>query len=340
MIVEIEKTPLDSILLVEQRCRSAFSNIFSSVDIETGDKFDINCNSWRCEKHREKWGKKWASIIADQLERTPVTLLVNLTTAQRTSNVEIFEAMRYFIRRFRAEFGPTDYIKVVEENRKHTQPHFHCLFCCRDLVIPPRPPYDCKCTQDTKCTECKRSYPDHIFEKIKKLWGDALEFATPSKKRTKIVWCQPPQGQGQQAATYALGYITGKDKTKDEEPGRFWRGRKLTYSKSFFNERPPEIWKRKLVEWFGERRPLRFAWLVNSNLETDTPRCDKFGEIKHYNGDLPDLAKFAAMPVVKERFAEYQFFQAHGHFPLEATREISLTVVYEVTLDGQEYFVT
>jgi hypothetical protein len=249
--------------------------------------------------------------------------------------------MQRFIRQFRAKYGPTEYVKVVEENKKHTQPHFHCLFCCRDLVIPPRPPYDCTCTEKQKCKECSRSYPDYLFEDIKEMWGEALHYANPRKKRTIIVWCQPPiDDQGGASAGHAVSYITGEGKSKNEEPGKFWKGRKLTYSKGFFNDKPAEIWKRLLLKWYGPKEDMYFAWLPKANLETDTPRADKYGQIKHYNGDLPDLAMFAAMPIVQTRYAQYKYFQEHGELPTEALVELEITVIFEVDQGGQEYFST
>src|SRR5688572_21743583 len=175
--------PLDNIRLVERPCRSAFSRLFNAVNIPTGEIYDINCKSWRCEQHREKWGRKWAAIIADQVQYTPVTLLVNLTTAEMIDFQDLANALRKFIKEFRAEFGPTEYLKTVEYNKGHTQPHFHMLLVCPELEIPPMPDWFRELNKERKKNnEGALSWPADLFDFIRERWKAALQMYCPFKR--------------------------------------------------------------------------------------------------------------------------------------------------------------
>jgi hypothetical protein len=298
--------PLDEIRIVEPTksisavpCRSNFSRTFESISLTSGKRFDINCRSHRCEKHREKWASRWGAIISEQIVTTPVSILVNLTTPQWIKPSEISEALRFFIRRFRARYGKTRYLKVVEENKKHTQPHFHFLFICEELVIPPMPNWF---IQKQKRLKKKLSWPEPLFEEIKHLWTEALSYAKPdvyfaTKTRQSVIWCQPPQGRGERAAQYALGYITGQNQRargKGEDVSDKWRGRKITFSKNFFDLKTSEIWAGLLQKWFGDKKPedfglvfkpgipkdLRLQWLEKSSSTRTKTRLDlETGEI-------------------------------------------------------------
>lgn len=230
-------------------CRSKFARLFYSVSIKTGECFDINCKSWRCVKHRQKWGHKWHSVLSERLKEIEVTLLVNLTTSEMYTHEEVHKALRRFMWRFRQAWGPTQYLRVTEYNKNHTQPHFHFLFSCPDLKFKPMP----KKFREAKYKHL--SYPKNVYAWIKREWGEALDYIAPGKKRTTVVWCQPP-GDSIAAGKYAVNYVTGKNaKDKNEEPDSTWRGRKLCYSKKFFDRPASEIWRDILIQLFGEPDP-------------------------------------------------------------------------------------
>lgn len=295
--------PLDEIRIVAESqksisvCRSNFSRTFETISLTTGKRFDINCRSHRCPKHVQKWANRWGSIISEQIGITPVSLLINLTTPQWVSHTEIKVALEEFIKKIRAVYGKTRYLKVVEENKKHTQPHFHFLFIFEELVIPPMPQWF---INEQKRRKKKLSWPEPMFEEIKYFWTEALCFSKPNiffatKARTAVVWCQPPQGKGERAAQYALGYITGQNqKAKGEEVSDKWRGRKITFSKNFFDEKTSVIWANLLKKWFGDKDPedfglvfkpgipkdLRIQWLEKSSTSRTKTRLDlETGEI-------------------------------------------------------------
>lgn len=287
---------LDYIRLVDSGvlCRAKFARIFNSVSIKTGECNEINCKSWRCVKHRRKWGYKWHHILEERLKEVDITLLVNLTTAEFVDHEVIHKAMRRFFWLWRQEFGPTEYLRVTEYNKNHTQPHFHLLLVAPELVVPPMP-------EHFREGEGKKlSWPTGVFEWVKKTWGDCLEYFAPDKKRTIIVWCQPP-GSSVASAKYAINYITGKNaKDKNEEPDATWLGRKLCYSKKFFDKPASKIWLEYLAATFGPPDPDdRFFWLPN--------------EDERLTGEGPE--QFQNMAVMKQRYFEAKYYHENGHWP-------------------------
>lgn len=247
-------------------CCSSFSRTFNTISLKDGKKFDINCRSYRCEKHKQQWSSKNGAIISEQIKTKPVSLLVNLTTPKWLNSFEFSAALREFIRLFRNEFGKTEYVKVMEENKKHNLPHAHLLFCCEELVIPEKTKeYYARCKREKK----QLSWPYDLFEAIKKFWTMALQSAKPgivfnTKKKTAVVWCDKPMGNGERAAQYALGYITGQNqKAKNEELSFKWRGRKLTYSKHFYDKPTKVIWQELLIRWFGELEKVDYGLVFN-----------------------------------------------------------------------------
>jgi len=300
----------------EALCRSEFSRYFEAVNIYTGAIYDINCRSHRCPKHRLAWGKKWGSTIGAQLEVTPATLLVNLTTAEQTTWQEIEKALRAYIRRFRNKYGETEYVKVVEMNKGHTQPHFHLIFVCKELKIPPKTPEflarEAAEKLKPKKDQKSLSWPEDVWQFSCEAWEKSLKSACPGKRPATVTWCQPPDGAGSKAANYAVGYITGKRADeKGEELDESWSGRKLTYSKGFFTTRPADIWQALLKRWFGEPEPTRFFWQAKEDycLENGFP------------------TRYANMPIMKQRYFEAKFYAEHGYLPLAA--QVELGIVYD-----------
>jgi hypothetical protein len=188
---------------------------------------------------------------------------VNLTTKEATDNITIEKAIRKFNVYFREYTGGYEYIKVVEYNRAQTQPHFHLIVCFDTLVIPEMKSYHDKAL----------SFPENIYWKIQEFW--ILALTRSGGALAPVVWCQPPKGIKEdmritdRAATYAVGYVTGKSGQGEgtETPNETWRGRRITYSKKFFKEfTAAEIWKNKLIEWFGEKDPASFMPIIKPEL--------------------------------------------------------------------------
>lgn len=295
-------------------CRSKFARLFNSVSIKTGEICEINCKSWRCVRHREKWGNKWSSIIAERIKDMKIDLLVNLTTSEMMEHDIIFKALRRFMFRFRVKFGSTEYLKVVEYNQKHTQPHFHMLISCPSLNLATMP------EKYRKGDGKNLSWPFPIYIWIKEAWAEALEYYAPGTKKVNQVWCQPP-GSGPASARYAVGYVTGK--SKNEEPDATWAGRKLTYSKKFFEKPASELWTEILVKLFGERDPEdKFFWLPN--------------DAERIIGESP--MDFSTCEIMKIRFFEAQYFSEHGFFPLLDEPLDFDPIYYDVLTSGQECF--
>jgi len=304
---------LDNKLIVADRCISAFSRTFKTVDFKTGEAFPINCHSWRCPVHSKAHGKRCAVTIADDLEKTSgyQLLLVNLTTAEMTDFNELKNALKGFMERFRNKYGRAEYIKFVEGNRRQTQPHFHLIFKLFEhkFQLPADKWYKKKRNK-------KRSWPGDMFRFIMRAWHDAMKAAAPDKKPPTVVWCQPPRGDPAAAANYAVGYVSGSRAKKiEEEPGEWWTGRRFSYSKRWFYKPMREIWKDKLCEWFGQREDTRFFWQP-IELESDVyHHIDRLtGEVKRVI--LDDMFQWHMLehPKVKARRAEYQYFQDTGEF--------------------------
>jgi len=299
-------------------CRSKFARLFDSVSIKTGERFDINCKSWRCEKHRVQWGNKWGMTLEERLKTMKIDLLVNLTTSEMVDNITLFHALRRFMMKFRIRFGPTEYLKVVEYNKLHTQPHFHLLISCEEMQLGTMPgKYR---TEDFRGL----SWPFPIYEFIKKTWSEAVLYYAPKTKEITQVWCQPPDNSTA-SAKYAIGYVTGT--SKNEEPDSTWKGRKLTYSKKFFIIPASEMYKNILIKLFGERDPEdKFFWLPN--------------DLERLPGESPEIFKNCA--IMKERYFEAEFYSEHGFFPIKV-EPMNFDPVYFDLMDrdndyNQEYF--
>lgn len=291
---------LDQLRIVEQRpdipCKSEYVRYFSSLELTSGQKFGLNCRSWRCERCRAAWGRKWSEIIVEQLLYTEPTLLVNLTTAEMIDHEILQNALRRFIKAWRRAFGSTEYVKVVEYNKRHTQPHFHLIFICKDYVPERLPDWWYKLSQNQQRAY---SWPEDTWDFISGMWREALNFYAPDLKPTIITWCQPPQNN-QACARYAIGHITGKNRTdKNEEPDSSWKGRKLTYSENFFTSPTGKIWARILERWFPDRpKDPVFGLLVN------TEECEKNGIPLHL-----------LTPQVKQKLSLVDYWGKFGHLP-------------------------
>lgn len=256
----IEKIPLPP--PPADTCKSLFSRVFSALNVETGQKFDINCGSWRCPVHRKQWGKKWGAIVAKACENHPNLLLVNLTTAGMCDNKQIATALRSFIRKMRNAYGWLEYIKVVEYNKKHTQPHFHLIISFETWKWGKQPGQIAD----------KESWPEPLHNSIKEFWQASLKSAAPHVPLSWVTWCQQPKGDSPAAAAkYAVKYAVAendKAKEKNEEPDETWKGRKITFSKGFLFQSAKQIWNDILDVWFPDRHKNQgpTALIFNDNI--------------------------------------------------------------------------
>ena len=228
----------------EPKCRSKYGKYLEAFDPKDGKSYELNCGSWRCPKCRIKWSKKWSNVIGQQCSRAlpGQLLLVNLTTSEMVDNKAIELALQFFFRKMRNQYGTLEYIKMVEYNRRQTQPHFHLIVRFEELEIPPAPARLAK----------NESFPVNIYNAIQDFWSEALCYSSPETKLTDVVWCQPPAGDGKAAAAYAVGYIAGRDGKEYELPNATWRGRRVTFSKKFFYTKVGVIWAMVLESWFGK----------------------------------------------------------------------------------------
>lgn len=244
--------------------------------------------------------------------------MVNLTTAEMIGHEEIKLAMKFFMRRFRDYFGPTEYVKAVEYNKRKTQPHFHLILRCEEIKLGKMPRF-----YSTK-TGKKLSWPNSIFTVIKYFWEEALNYAAPWAKSTTVVWCQPPSNAAA-AARYAVNYITGAN-SKDEEPDDTWHGRKLSYSKSFFELPAASLWQMYLDFKFGPKDPDdKFFW----HLKPLEERSEK-----------DNAAKFATCQVMIDRWKLAIFYRENQAWPVKKVhKELTIELDFDVDINGQEYFI-
>lgn len=199
-------------------------------------------------------------------------------------------ALRRWIKAFRRAFGPTEYVKTVEYNKDHTQPHFHLILVCSEYKPEPMPFNFPR----------KLSWPEDTFDFISGMWREALEFYGPELKPTVVTWCQPPLS-GPAATRYAVGYITGKSLDKNEEPDETWKGRKLTNSSNFFNIPTRDIWKALLERWFPDRDPNPIFGL----------------EINQEESKIAGLPHHLLTKEVKIKLALTSYYKDYGRAPPE-----------------------
>jgi hypothetical protein len=313
--VPLRDFALDKLRIVEQLkerevCRSEYCRYFSSVELKSGQKFVPNCRSWRCPKCRPTWGRMWSGVISEQLELTPATLLVNLTTAEMIDNTTASNALRRFIKGWRRSFGPTEYVKVVEYNKNHTQPHFHLILCCSEYK-PEKMPFN---------FPKKLSWPEDTFDFISGMWREALEFYAPDLKPTTVTWCQPPQS-GPAATRYAVGYVTGKSLDKNEEPDSTWKGRKLTNSAHFFFEPTKKIWLKLLERWFPDRDPNPIFGLEINQEES------KFAGIPHHLMTKEVKAKLALTSYYRDYKRPPPTWDVHAEITQDDTPQYSFEII-------------
>ncbi len=227
-------------------CRSKWGRWLDAVRVDkSAERHELNCGSWRCPRCKQKWAKKWAALIGETLKyaQSNRVLLLNLTTAEMTEHTAIEDALRWFIKRIRAIYGDLEYVKVVEYNRRQTQPHFHLILNFTDCYIPHRP-------ADLPPGE---SFPKNMYDTFEFLWQEAMCFAAPENKITQVVWCQPPSGDNSSAAaSYAVGYVTGRNGKDAEIPNETWKGRRITNSRGFFIIRTKLLWQQILSVWFSK----------------------------------------------------------------------------------------
>lgn len=241
------------------RCIKLFPRVFKSINAATGQTFELSCGSWRCEKHYPLWAKKWGIVVSRALDKfnPRKILLLNLTTAEMTDNKAAKAALREFVRVSRETIDNFQYVKVVEYNVAHTQPHFHLILAFDTLIIPELPVGYSK----------KLSYPGNLFDRFQEIWRIAMAKYSGNQKQTTVIWLQPPGNQAA-AANYAVKYAVGKPE-KNEQPDYTWQGRKLSYSKYFLFTTAKHIYEQFLDEIYPNRHNQILGLCLSADVEDE-----------------------------------------------------------------------
>lgn len=204
-------------------CRSAWAQSHYLIDLSTGQTSEINCKSWRCPKHQHSWKHKWQTVLTRDLALKPVDRLVTLTCASKATCEQLVAARRSLCRDLRRLNGPFEYFSVLEFTTKSRLPHMHMLV--------------------------RGVYIEHW--ELSCLWEIASIRA--GFKRSYITYIEKPRSQTG-SAHYALKYaLSGAE--KDQSIPDDWRGRKITYSKGFFQKRVEDHWREYIEEFFGPPDP-------------------------------------------------------------------------------------
>lgn len=204
-------------------CRSSWVQSHFLLDKNSGQVAEINCKSWRCPKHQHSWKHKWQTVLTRDLALKPVDRLVTLTCASKATADQLVAARRSLCRDLRTLNGPFEYFSVLEFTSKSRLPHMHMLV--------------------------RGVYIDHW--ELSCLWEIASVRA--GFKRSYITYIEKPRSQTG-SAHYALKYaLSGAE--KDQSIPDDWEGRKITYSKNFFQKTVKVHWKEYITEFFGPPDP-------------------------------------------------------------------------------------
>jgi hypothetical protein len=205
-------------------CKSLWARGHYLLNVETGEKRDINCKSWRCPAHRGKWVHRWRTVVSRETAANPVDRLITLTLAAPCTPEQLSLAKQLLFRRLRSRYGQFEYLAVLEFTSKTRLPHLHIL--ARSLFIPQR--------------------------ELSNLWKKSSTDA--GIKPSPVVYIEAPRNQSA-AAVYAVSYaLDGHSKGQDIPDD--WRGRKITYSRNFFeSKKAKEHWLSYIEEKFGPPDP-------------------------------------------------------------------------------------
>lgn len=208
--------------LIEKVCRSRFSASHFLFNRETGQLLELNCKSWRCEKHASGWLQKWRIVTLRELAVNPIDRLMTLTCSAVCTPEQLVLAKQLLFRDLRVLYGEVEYLTILEFTTLSRLPHLHGLL--------------------------RSCWIDQW--QLSLLWEKATRSA--GMKPAYITYIEEPRSQTG-SAIYALSYaLNGQSKEQDIPDS--WRGRKVTYSKNFFKSASvKEHWLSWIRETFDEK---------------------------------------------------------------------------------------
>jgi hypothetical protein len=220
-------------LLEANTCISPWAAGHAMLNIATGEVREINCKSWKCPKHRSKWVHRWKTVVSRETELTPVDRLITLTLASTCTPAQLARAKQLLFRALRRKYGQFEYLAVLEFTSRTRLPHLHIL--ARSLFIPQR--------------------------ELSHLWKKSSTSA--GIKPSPVVYIEAPRSQAA-AAVYAVSYALDGYNKKQDIP-MDWKGRKITYSRHFFEAKSA---RRHWLDWIEETfgpPDLAANWIILEN---------------------------------------------------------------------------
>lgn len=212
-------------------CRSTYARTHVLFNKVTGEVLEINCKSWRCNRHRRKWLYKWRIVVGRELAINPVNKLITLTLAETCYPEQLNLARQLFCREVRKNYEDFDYLSILEFTSQSRLPHLHLM--ARAAYLPQAD--------------------------ISAMWAKATDQA--HIKPSPVVWIAAPYSQDA-AAQYALSYALDGHSKHQDIPDT-WRGRKISYSRNFFQAASVrEHWLAWIRANFGETKEESDAWTV------------------------------------------------------------------------------
>lgn len=199
------------------QCRSRYCREHIFLELGTGRLIEMNCKSPRCERHFASWRHKWLTILIRETLSRPVERLVTLTTAAKCEEWQLRRAKQLLFREVRKDYGDFEYFATLEEFSETRLPHLHMLV--RSEFIPQ--------------------------PVLSRLWEKSTKAAL--MKPASVVWIEKPKSEIS-SSSYMLKYMT---KNTEQQISDDWTGRKISYSRNFFQKKTSEMWADYIKERFG-----------------------------------------------------------------------------------------
>jgi hypothetical protein len=217
-------------------CRNTWAAGHYAVDWITGETIEINCKSWKCERHRSGWLHKWRVVVSRETQINPIDRLLTLTFAENVSRETMMLAKQLLFRRLRAAYGSFEYFAVLEYTVRTRLPHLHIL--ARSLYVPQPVLAD--------------------------FWWLSTHEAGCDKPAS-IVYIEKPRSVNN-SVLYALKYALDAQ-AKNQDIPESWDGRKVTYSRGFFKSASvAEHWANYIRETFPSNSVSRETlWEIREN---------------------------------------------------------------------------
>lgn len=220
-MITIPDTVLEE-LAFESKCRSNYARVRLLRNKATGEIIPLSCKSWRCPKHQKQWLHRWRVILIRELRVNPVDKLITLSCASKATPAQLTLARQLFFEQWRKINGSIEYFSVLEFTSETRLPHLHIL--------------------------ARANY--FRQREISRLWAMATK--SSGIKRSPVVYIEKPKSQ-EFSGFYALKYaLSGTEKGQDIPDD--WKGRKVSYSRNFFQSATTkEHWQSYLEETFGSK---------------------------------------------------------------------------------------